>query len=76
MANGIRGGRNTVWARRPLQRAGIHAMHLGFSDRAVVYLNGPRSAGDDSYRSRDYRFLGSIGWYDTVCRSRRATTTS
>ncbi|HEY8238784.1 MAG TPA: hypothetical protein VIF63_05055, partial [Candidatus Limnocylindrales bacterium] len=22
--------------------------------------------GDDTYRSRDYRFLGSIGWYDTV----------
>jgi hypothetical protein len=22
--------------------------------------------GDDSYRTRDYRFLGSIGWFDTV----------
>ena len=22
--------------------------------------------GDDAYRSRDYRFLGSIGWYDTL----------
>ena len=42
-------------------------MHLGFSDRAVVYLNGRALyRGDDTYRSRDYRFLGSIGWYDTV----------
>jgi hypothetical protein len=24
------------------------------------------SSGDDTYRSRDYRFLGSIGWYDTL----------
>jgi hypothetical protein len=40
---------------------------LGFSDRAVVYLNGrPLYRGDDTYRSRDYRFLGSIGWWDSV----------
>ena len=42
-------------------------MDFGFSDRAVVYLN--RRAlyrGDDTYRSRDYRFLGSIGWWDTL----------
>jgi hypothetical protein len=26
----------------------------------------PLYRGDDSYRSRDYRFLGSIGWFDTV----------
>jgi hypothetical protein len=37
------------------------------SDRAVVYLNGrPLYRGDDTYRSRDYRFLGSIGWYDAL----------
>jgi len=31
------------------------------------YLNGrPIFAGRDDYRSRDYRFLGSIGWWDTV----------
>ena len=33
----------------------------------VVFLNGERLfRGSDGYRSRDYRFLGSIGWYDTV----------
>jgi hypothetical protein len=69
VANGIRDGRNTVWARTTIAaaRAEVRAMHLGFSDRAVVYLNGRALyRGDDTYRSRDYRFLGSIGWYDTV----------
>jgi hypothetical protein len=68
-AHGIREGRNTVWARATILAAGPHLrpMHLGFSDRAVVYLNGTALyRGDDTYRSRDYRFLGSIGWYDTV----------
>jgi hypothetical protein len=47
--------------------AETRVLTLGFSDRAVVYLNGrPLYRGDDTYRSRDYRFLGSIGWYDAV----------
>jgi hypothetical protein len=69
IASGIRDGLNTVWARATISadRAGTRAMRLGFSDRAVVYLNGRALfRGDDSYRSRDYRFLGSIGWWDTV----------
>ena len=69
IANGIRDDRNTVWARTTIRadRARLLPMHLGFSDRVVVYLNGRALyAGDDTYRSRDYRFLGSIGWYDTV----------
>jgi hypothetical protein len=42
-------------------------VELGFSDRALVFLNGrPLYDGDDTYRSRDYRFLGSIGWYDAL----------
>ncbi len=42
-------------------------MELGFSDRAVVYLNGQALyRGDDTYRSRDYRFLGSIGYWDAL----------
>jgi hypothetical protein len=33
----------------------------------TVLLNGrPLYSGDDAYQSRDYRFLGSIGWYDSV----------
>ena len=67
--NAVRDEADTV-----LVRAVVHAdrarhvpVELGFSDRAVVQLNGrPLYRGDDSYRSRDYRFLGSIGWFDTV----------
>jgi hypothetical protein len=69
IANGIRGDLNTVFARTAIraERGGVRPMHLGFSDRAVVYLNGAALfRGADAYRSRDYRFLGSIGWYDTV----------
>ena len=66
---GIRGKRNTVFARTTIRasREHVRPMTLGFSDRAVVYLNGRALfRGDDTYRSRDYRFLGTIGWYDTI----------
>lgn len=40
---------------------------LGFSDRVKVYLNGQLLyAGDNSYLSRDYRYLGTIGSFDRV----------
>jgi hypothetical protein len=67
--NGIRDGRNTVLARATIRsaRAETKRLDLGFSDRAVVYLDGrPLYRGDDTYRSRDYRFLGSIGYWDTL----------
>jgi hypothetical protein len=67
--NGIRGRRNTVFARTVIQseRAQTKRMDFGFSDRAVVYLDGRALyRGNDSYRSRDYRFLGSIGYFDTL----------
>jgi hypothetical protein len=67
--NGIHGGNDTVLARATVHagRAGVRRLELGFSDRAVVYLNERALyRGDDTYRSRDYRFLGSIGYYDTL----------
>ncbi len=66
---GIRDGQNTVLARTRISspRPETRLLELGFSDRAVAYLDGrPIFRGDDSYRSRDYRFLGSIGWYDAL----------
>ncbi len=40
---------------------------FGFSDMATVYLNGqPLFSGSDRFSSRDYRFLGTVGFYDTV----------
>ena len=68
-AHGLRDGRDTVLARATLhaEEAAVRRLELGFSDRAIVYLNGRALyRGDDTYRSRDYRFLGSIGWYDTL----------
>ncbi len=41
--------------------------HFGFSDHVRVYLNGRLLlSAADPYRSRDYRFLGTMGFYDTV----------
>jgi hypothetical protein len=60
--NGLRAGKNTVFARTAIRsaRAQTKRLELGFSDRAVLYLNGQALyRGDDTYRSRDYRFLGA-----------------
>ena len=39
---------------------------FGFSDRVTIYVNGqPIYSGNNTYRSRDYRFLGSIGYFDS-----------
>lgn len=60
---------NTVFAAVTLESAGARTVpvKLGFSDRARVFLNGRQLfAGADEYASRDYRFLGSMGLYDTV----------
>jgi hypothetical protein len=67
--NGLRDGRNTAFARTTVRSAAAQTKRLdvGFSDRAVVYLNGRALyRGDDTYRSRDYRFLGSIGYHDSL----------
>ena len=67
--NGLRGDADTVLVRATIRASHAHTtrLELGFSDRVRVYLNGRALyAGDDGYRSRDYRFLGSIGWFDTV----------
>ena len=67
--NGVRDGKNTTLARTTIhsERRQTVPLELGFSDRAVVFLDGAALyRGNDTYRSRDYRFLGSIGYYDTL----------
>jgi hypothetical protein len=67
--NALDGERDTCLARTTIRagRAETRELRLGFSDRATVYLNGRALfRGEDAYRSRDYRFLGTIGWWDTV----------
>ena len=67
--------RNTVFAAMTLtaDSAGPVRARFGFSDRVVVYLNGrPLYRGDDGWRSRDYRFLGTVGLFDEVILPLRA----
>lgn len=66
---GIQLRSNTVFARKVLvsDRERIARLDFGFSDRVRVYLNRRLLyRGDDSYLSRDYRFLGSIGFFDAL----------
>ncbi len=66
---GIGPGQDTCFARALVgsPREQIVLLDLGFSDRARVYLNGRLLyAGDNSYLSRDYRYLGTIGTFDRV----------
>lgn len=42
-------------------------VQFGFSDQVEIFVNGELIySGDDSYLSRDYRFLGTVGFYDTI----------
>ncbi|WP_297095803.1 hypothetical protein [uncultured Draconibacterium sp.] len=45
----------------------IKMMNFGFSDVAKIFVNGKAVwLGADIYRSRDYRFLGTMGYFDSV----------
>lgn len=66
---GIHPPLNTVFVRRVIHssREQTRRLDFGFSDRVRVYLNGrPLFRGDDTARSRDYRFLGSVGYFDAL----------
>lgn len=67
--NGIGDGKNTVFARLTIQsdREQLKRLRFGYSDRVRVYVNGqPVYGGDNTYTSRDYRYLGTIGLFDEV----------
>lgn len=45
----------------------LRKLDFGYSDRVIVFVNGkPIYQGDNSFRSRDYRYLGSVGFFDSV----------
>ena len=49
------------------EEAGTRKFRFGYSDRVRVYLNGSLIyGGDNSYRSRDFRYLGTIGLFDEL----------
>lgn len=50
----------------------IKKLNFGFSSRVMVFLNGQLLfSGQDAFRTRDYRFLGTMGYYDDVYLSLR-----
>ncbi len=60
---------NTVFAKIVVSSdtAQIKQMDFGFSDRVKVYLNNSLLfSANDTYSSRDYRFLGTMGYYDSL----------
>lgn len=66
---GVSEGSDTVFAKVLINsdQDQTKKFNFGFSDQAIVYLNGqPLFAGGDGERTRDYRFLGTVGFYDTV----------
>jgi hypothetical protein len=45
----------------------VKVLNFGFSDYVTVYLNDRAIyGGADNFLSRDYRFLGTVGYFDTV----------
>lgn len=67
--HGNAGGRDTVFARAVVSttREGSRTLRFGYSDKVKVFVNGRAVySGDNTYRSRDYRYLGTIGLFDAI----------
>jgi hypothetical protein len=48
-------------------RAMMKELRFGYSDRVRIYLNGKRVYhGVAHWRARDFRFLGTVGFFDSV----------
>ncbi len=66
---GLQQDKNTVFAAVALNSDKVQSkeMLFGYSDAASVYLNGTLIyRGNNGYQSRDYRYLGTIGLFDSV----------
>ena len=60
---------NTVFARIRISsnRDQTKLFHFGYSDRVVAVLNGKAIyKGSNQFRSRDYRYLGTVGLFDGI----------
>ncbi|MEQ9301610.1 MAG: hypothetical protein RIF33_23730 [Cyclobacteriaceae bacterium] len=60
---------NTVFAKITIEsdEDQVRLFQFGYSDRVVAILNGqPIYTGNNGYRSRDYRYLGTIGLFDSI----------
>ncbi len=66
---GIKKGKDTVFARVVISSKSdqVKKMNFGFSDKVKIYLNNQiLCEASDEFSSRDYRFLGTVGFYDAV----------
>lgn len=62
-------GENTVLAKVTInsKEDQLKLFEFGYSDRVVAFLNGkPIYRGTNRFRSRDYRYLGTIGLFDAI----------
>ncbi|MCE7995256.1 MAG: hypothetical protein HEP71_24985 [Roseivirga sp.] len=60
---------NTVFAKVTINADSkmTRLFEFGYSDRVVAILNGkPIYRGSNKWRSRDYRYLGTVGLFDSV----------
>lgn len=60
---------NTVFAKITIvsDKEQIKKMDIGYSDRVKAYCNGQAIySGNNNFRTRDYRYLGTIGYFDAV----------
>ena len=60
---------NTVFAKITINsnRDQVKLFDFGYSDRVVAILNGEAIyRGNNKWRSRDYRYLGTIGLFDSI----------
>ncbi len=66
---GIKKAQDTVFTKAVInsETAQIKKLEFGFSDKVKVYLNDQLLfAGSDAERSRDFSFLGTVGFYDAL----------
>ena len=68
-AAALKEGRNAVFVKKVVtsKRNHFKKLEFGFSDRVKVYLNAILLfEGNDAYATRDYRFLGTVGYFDAL----------
>jgi len=68
-ANGLGDNRDTVFARIVVtaDQPGVKELALGYSDAVAVFVNDTLIyKGNNGYLTRDYRYLGTIGLFDSV----------
>jgi len=69
LVQGIQDGKNTAFAKVVIhsEREQVKKVTFGFSDAVMVYFNDRLIyGGNDGYRTRDHRFLGTIGLFDEL----------